>query len=300
MAPMDIVILTDSRYLNPPVLDSYVQNVLDEDQRVTDALESKGLKVGRKDWADPDFDWTSTNTVLFRTTWDYFDRFDEFNNWLTSTSTKTHFINSHQLITWNIDKHYLDDLGRNGVRVVPTRYLNRSSRPSIHKMHEITGWNDTVIKPTIGGAARHTYRIQPGNMSTISNKLESMMREEDFMLQPFQNSVLSMGEWSFVFFGETFSHAVLKRAKSGEFRVQDDFGGTVHSYSPKDHEVEFALTAIKACPELPAYARVDIVLDNEGKMAISELELIEPELWFRLNPKSASLCADEIIKRLPS
>ncbi|WP_421773322.1 ATP-grasp domain-containing protein [Gracilimonas sp.] len=291
----DVIILTDSRYIYPSAPGAYVQNVLTEDRIVKEALQGCGLKVGRKDWADPDFNWSTAKAVLFRTTWDYFNRFDEFKSWMASASAKTRFINSEKLIRWNMDKHYLDDLSQAGISVVPTRYLNRGNGMSVHEIHEITGWKDTVIKPTVGGAGRHTYRIGQQNIDTIAQKLESVMLEEDFMLQPFQESVITSGEWSFVFFGKTFSHAVLKRAKPGDFRVQDDFGGTVHAYTPKENEIEFARQALQACPELPAYARVDMVLNNSGELAVSELELIEPELWFRMKPDAANLLAKEVL-----
>jgi glutathione synthase/RimK-type ligase-like ATP-grasp enzyme len=101
-----------------------------------------------------------------------------------------------------------------------------------------------------------------------------------------------------MFFGEEYSHAVLKKAKEGDFRVQDDYGGTVHKYVASEKEVEFAYEAIKACPEKPAYARVDMIEDNDGELAVSELELIEPELWFRFRPEAADLLAEEVISRL--
>ena len=84
-----------------------------------------------------------------------------------------------------------------------------------------------------------------------------------------------------------YSHSVLKHAKDGDFRVQDDFGGTVSVYSPNNREIEFANSVIKALPFHTIYARVDIILDNMGWSALSELELIEPEMWFRLHPISA-------------
>lgn len=294
----DVVILTDSRYVDPHAPGSYVQNILTEDRLVKEALQDIGLNIDRKDWADPDFDWSSTKAVLFRTTWDYFNRFDEFKSWMTNTSAKTLFINSEKLIRWNMDKHYLDDLSKSGVSVVPTRYLHSGNGMTIQQIHDITGWQDTVIKPTVGGAGRHTYRIQPENLDTIALKLNDIMQDEDFMLQPFQESVVTSGEWSFVFFGETFSHAVLKRAKPGDFRVQDDFGGTVHEYTPRQNEIEFARRALHACPELPAYARVDLVLNNSGELAVSELELIEPELWFRMKPGATQLMAEEVVKHI--
>ena len=87
----------------------------------------------------------------------------------------------------------------------------------------------------------------------------------------------------------------LKKAKEGDFRVQDDFGGTVHDYDPTENEIRFAEAAVKACPELPIYARVDIFEDNDGNIALSELELIEPELWFR-NYKPAALALAKGVK----
>ena len=95
-----------------------------------------------------------------------------------------------------------------------------------------------------------------------------------------------------------YSHAVLKQAKAGDFRVQDDFGGSVTTYNPSETEITFAVNATKACPELPIYARVDIFTDNANQLAVSELELIEPELWFRNNHKAAGILAKQIALRL--
>ena len=78
MNQFDVVILTESRYLNPEKVNNYIQNILTEEDLLKKALEKHGLKVVRKDWADPDFDWGSTKCAIFRTTWDYFDRFEEF------------------------------------------------------------------------------------------------------------------------------------------------------------------------------------------------------------------------------
>ena len=45
------------------------------------------------------------------------------------------------------------------------------------------------------------------------------------MLQEYQNKITTKGEVAFMIFGGKYSHAVLKKAKPGDFRVQDDFGG---------------------------------------------------------------------------
>lgn len=68
MSQFDVVILTESRYLNPEKVNDYIQNILTEEELLKKALEKHDLKVVRKDWADPDFDWTSTKSAIFRTT----------------------------------------------------------------------------------------------------------------------------------------------------------------------------------------------------------------------------------------
>ena len=56
----DIVILTDSRYVNPNQRDKYIDNVLLEDKLIIDALEAKGLNIYRTNWDNSDFDWSTT------------------------------------------------------------------------------------------------------------------------------------------------------------------------------------------------------------------------------------------------
>jgi hypothetical protein len=83
MKQFDIVLLTESRYVNPANPDWYARQILEDDALLTVELEKFGLRVTRKDWADPDFDWGSTRMAIFRTTWDYFNRFAEFRiGWL--------------------------------------------------------------------------------------------------------------------------------------------------------------------------------------------------------------------------
>ena len=67
----------------------------------------------------------------------------------------------------------------------------------------------------------------------------------------------------------------------GDYRVQDDFGGTIHDYQALEKEKLFAEMVVRACDPSPYYARVDLVWDNNNELAVGELELIEPELWFR-------------------
>ncbi|PNQ72610.1 hypothetical protein C1T31_10690 [Hanstruepera neustonica] len=294
----DIVILTDKRYLNDSKSDNYKHNVYFEDFLVQEALNKLGLNTLRLAWDDATFDWSSTTAVLFRTTWDYFDRFAEFSKWLEKISRVTTLFNSEKLIRWNIDKHYLLDLKKHGVHIAETHFIEKGSHMSLIDIHKSLGWQETVLKPCISGAARHTYKLNMDNLNNYENIYSELISEESMMLQPFQHHIVAQGEVSMMVFNGQFTHAVLKKAKAGDFRVQDDFGGSVHCYEPTNDEILFAENTIKACPQLPIYARVDIFTDNDGNTALSELELIEPELWFRRYPDSANKLASGIQQQL--
>lgn len=293
---IDVVVLTDKRYLQDSETDAYKHNVFYEDELVVNALKKEGLQVLRLAWDDVKFNWSNTKYVLFRTTWDYFERFQEFSKWLCDVSKQTKLLNSETIIHWNIDKHYLLDLKRKGIHIAKTHFIEQNSSVTLKELHNQLGWNETVLKPCISGAARHTYKLNSNNIDAHESVFSELITAEALMLQPFQHNIVDIGEVSMMVIDGEFTHAVLKIAKQGEFRVQDDFGGSVHEYKPSEKEIEFAENAVKACPELPIYARVDIFTDNEGENALSELELIEPELWFRNYPRAAELLASAIIK----
>jgi glutathione synthase/RimK-type ligase-like ATP-grasp enzyme len=296
----DVTILTEPRYLNPEPNTSYLRNVLLEDQLVKEALERKGLKVERKSWDDQNFNWEESQFCLFRTTWDYFERFDEFKPWLDSTSLKTHFLNSKEIVYWNMDKHYLGDLEKKGVNIAPTQFIEPGDLRSLLTHIDSLPWDEFILKPAIAGTARHTYRFKRDDAGKRAKIFEKLIAKESMLLQEYQKQITTKGEISLVMFGGKFSHAVLKKAKAGDFRVQDDFGGTVHDYKPNSNEIAFAERALEACrPHQPIYARIDIFWDNNDKLCLAELELIEPELWFRKNEKAADLLASEIVNSMP-
>ncbi len=298
MKSIDVVILTDKRYTNPTEKNPYIDNVLLEDQLVKEALEKEGLTVLRLAWDDINFDWNTTKYALFRTTWDYFDRFQEFSTWLKEVSQKTILLNSAKTIHWNIDKHYLQDLEKAGVEIVPTYIMEKGDPRSLAELHKELGWKQTVLKPCVSGAARHTYKV---NLQTVEKHeilYKSLISDEAMMLQPFMEQIVTKGEVSLVVINGIYTHAILKKAKTGDFRVQDDFGGSIHEYQPSKAEIAFAEKAVKACIEPPIYARVDIIWDNDNNLAISELELIEPELWFRHNNDAATQLAKGIVRLL--
>ncbi len=294
----DVVILTDERYVNPKKRSEYIDNVVREDRLVLEALEKLGLAVKKGAWSDASFNWSQTKIALFRTTWDYAEKFTEFSDWLMEVSIKTKLVNDYETIIWNLDKHYLLDLKDAGVNVVETYFIEPGDQRSLQQIHRELGWENTVLKPAISAAAKDTFKLTPNTIANHEDRFSFLIKDETMMLQPFQDDVMNRGELSLMLIGGEYTHAVLKVAKPGDFRVQDDFGGTVADYKPTQAEIDLAIAAVKACETTPLYARVDIVNDNNGNPAVSELELVEPEMWFRKNSKASEMLAIEIQKVL--
>ena len=295
----DIALLTDRRFTadtaNPD--DWYFGNILTEDRLLRAALDGLGLSSIRVDWSSTNEDWSQYGCAVFRTTWDYFDRFGEFTTWLDRVEQQTLLCNPASIIRWNMDKHYLADLDARGIPVVQSRFVERGSALRLHDLLDETGWAEAVIKPCVSGAARHTYRVNRANADQIDSIVQPLLASESFLFQPFEASIMDSGEDSLMVFGGRYSHAVRKRAKPGDFRVQDDHGGTVAPYKPSAAQIELAERAIAACDPVPAYGRVDMIRESTGNYAIMELELIEPELWMRFHPPAAEALARAIARR---
>ncbi len=291
----DLVLLTEIRFENPANPNWYVQQILGEDHLLGDALERRGLRVRRVDWARKDFDWSSSRMAMFRTTWNYFNRFAEFTEWLERVERQTQLLNAPELIRWNIDKHYLRDLEQRGIHIVPTRFVEIGEEITLGNLRAESGWDYAVLKPAVSGAARHTYRLHPDNFSEHEEVFRQLLASEAMLYQPFQENIAREGEKSLMVMGGQYTHAVLKKAKTGDFRVQDDFGGTVQPYQPTAEEIAFAEKVFAVCDPMPLYGRVDFVTDNEGHLAVVELEIIEPELWFRHHPPAAEVLADVLL-----
>ena len=294
----DITILTCKAYFAPETPSAYTDNILLEYRLLKEALERLGLKVDRTYWDDPNYDWSQTRAVVFRTIWDYFERFEEFWPWLQSLQKQTQLINSRSLIEWNIDKAYLFDLEQRGIPVVPSILVKKGQVQNLSEIARTMNWADLVVKPTIAGGGYLTYKYSHADLARHQTQFDTLVAQRDMLVQGYISSITEKGEASLMVFGGEFTHSILKRAKAGDFRVQDDFGGSVHPYDQKPEEVALAQKVMAQCPEVPAYGRVDIVWNDQDQPMVSELEIIEPELWVRQAPWSADVFAKAIAAKL--
>merc|ERR1712173_42320 len=98
-----------------------------------------------------------------------------------------------------------------------------------------------------------------------------------------------MGEFSFHYFGNQFSHAVQKKPTNGDYRIQSLYGGQDFSYEPKPEELELVQSILKMGPfDPPLYVRVDMLRGSDGGLKLIELELIEPYLYMPFAPTNES------------
>ncbi|HEV2621911.1 MAG TPA: hypothetical protein VGU65_07480 [Frateuria sp.] len=272
-----------------------VPGIHPDDAHLADCLRERGIEPTACVWNDPAVAWTGFDAVLMRSTWDYFQYYAAFLQWLDRLPVP--LINDRVLVRWNSDKRYLLDLAGQGVDIIPTRLTTAADLPACTRA---TAGRELIVKPTVSGTAWHTVRGRAGEPA-FEAALAALPREFHYLVQPFLAQVLEEGEWSLLFFGGSYSHAVIKRPAAGDFRVQGEFGGTSQLADPPAHVLASAQRALDATAALGhgdvAYARVDGVV-VEGGFRLMELEMIEPYLHLGVRPDAAERFAAQLAERL--
>ncbi|MGZ3306398.1 MAG: ATP-grasp domain-containing protein, partial [Asticcacaulis sp.] len=188
--------------------------------------------------------------------------------------------NPADIVAWNIDKRYLRDLADAGVRIIPTVFVDRLDDEAVALARADFATDAVVLKPVVSAGARNTLVFRGARLSEEADKGRSSPPEGPAMIQPFMPAIQSEGEWSLLYFGGVFSHAVLKTPKSGDFRSQPDYEAQLRALTPPPEALELADTALDFVGrDRLLYARADMVRDSDGRFCLMELELIEPDLY---------------------
>lgn len=271
-----------------------------DDRLLQVALAEQGIFARPAVWDDAEVPWTSFDAVVVRSCWDYHLRPREFLSWIDRLEQGgTKLWNPASLLRWNADKFYLRALTERGVRVVPTRWVGAGEDPSLGDILREEGWDQAVVKPTISASAHNTWRTERSQADSDQPRFIALARAGGVMVQPFLQELATAGEWSLVYFGGRFSHAVRKQPRDGDFRVQGELGG---SHLPLDPGVELVREAdavLREVPVCPLYARVDGPV-IAGRFMLMEVELLEPQLYLGSAPGAARRFATEIAARMPA
>ncbi|MGH7718264.1 MAG: ATP-grasp domain-containing protein [Gemmatimonadaceae bacterium] len=276
---------------------------LDPGDRLAAALlREHGVRVVPAVWDSPHMAWGDLDAMVVRSAWDYYAKYAAFTRWISRIeSLRIPIWNPPALLRWNSDKRYLRDLAARGVPTTPSLWLERGSEDTLADVMERTGWSEVVVKPTVSANGWRTWRASRSGATYRQNDFRQMLAEGGVVVQRFVEEIRSEGEWSFVFLGGAFSHAVLKRPDGGDFRVQLEYGGAATSVTAPAELVTQAENVFAAVGLPWLYARVDgCVVD--GRLQLVELEMLEPSLFLELDshaPQRFAAAILEVLRREP-
>ncbi len=278
-------------FLSMDSLDGYTF----DDNLAIEPLRELGFEVSTISWRDKSVNWDDFEIVIIRTTWDYQKSPAEFVEVLREIeASKARLENSLKIVEWNLAKTYLRKLEQKGVKIVPTIWDETSvtkSKFDDWKAHFKTP--ELIIKPIISATAEFTYRL-----TDFADNLAEVFTNKPFMVQPFMPNVVSEGEYSLFYFGENYSHTILKTPKVKDFRVQEEHGGIISAVKPSAKLKSAAEKVLDCIKPLPLYSRVDFVRDENDDFCLMELELIEPSLYLRMDEHSPVRFANSIANLL--
>jgi glutathione synthase/RimK-type ligase-like ATP-grasp enzyme len=270
-----------------------------DDRLAAEALERRGATVTPVDWRQP-ID-PGLDAVVVRSPWDWFHHRAEFRAFLAGLSEQPfRTFNPPSILQRFADKTYFRHLESLGVDVVPTVFFPAAglSEAAISEVLARRDWTSAVLKPSFTANAQGAVRVRADeDLSRVVDQTRAAPIDSEWMLQPFVPSIETEGEWSLVFFGGQFSHAVRKQPRLGDYRVQADHGGTSMAAEAPAHVLNAAVRAVATAARDTLYARVDGVIWDD-RFCVMELELVEPELFFRLEPLAAERFGDALLAAL--
>jgi glutathione synthase/RimK-type ligase-like ATP-grasp enzyme len=266
----------------------------ESEQLLRTQLAVRGVDAQLVDWRDSSMDFSKLDLIVLRSCWDYHLHAAEFTEWLRRTAHEAPILNKVDTVLWNSNKFYLQELGAIGIQIAPTCFVS-GEWMSYGQRALVQSWEKAVVKPAVSASAYKTWLFERQSLPSLAE----LMGNDDFLLQQFLPEIQTQGEISFIYIDGTFSHAALKRPACGDFRVQQEHGGSAELFAPSTSLRQQANAIAKAVPQVrdSLYCRLDAV-EKDGKLILMELELIEPELFLGLAEDPAERLAEAIVRRL--
>lgn len=250
---------------------------LDEQMgKLVPAFAAQGMELSLVRWRDAAKEAENYAAMLPLFVWDYFEGNEaQFLSEMAKVDAKTKLFNNYKILKWNAVKDYLEGLERLGAPVIRTLTVERVTERNVAAAFETLNTQTLVIKPQVGGGAWRQVLYNKGEPFPSKDTLPP----EAALIQAFLPSVQTEGEYSFLYFGGQFSHAVNKTPKKGDYRIQSLYGGSEAPYEPTAQERETARRVLDSLDFNPLYARVDLLRGDDGQLKLIELEMLEPYLY---------------------
>jgi hypothetical protein len=258
------------------------------------AFVPAGLSLETVRWSEAEMDWGPFDAALVLACWDYQDRHEVFLARLAQIAAAgVAVFNPLDLVRWNIKKTYLRDFESWGVPIVPTLWAEAPQAADLQAAFAAFDAEEVVLKRQVGGGARGQQRY-----ARASAPVTGQVLDRPGMIQPLIPSIVTEGEYSFLFVDGEFSHALVKRAAAGDYRIQEAYGGRSAKVDPSPSDLTRASAVLEALEAPPLYARVDMVRGADGGLMLMELEVLEPYLFPAEGPGIGALLAAALKRRL--
>lgn len=260
-------------------------------------LRRRGYEVEPLVWSERPANSVTCDVVVLRSVWDYHLDAERFLQWVTSVSQSAIIFNHPDIVRWNSDKRYIFDLDQAGLPVPRTTMLEAGSEVDlVHALLKLDG-NRAVIKPAISASAHETHLIDLDNAFIMQERMTRLLRTRAMLIQEFVPEISTRGEWSLMFFGGAYSHAVRKTPQSGDFRVQSEHGGIHSSENPQAVVLEVAKRAVSQFAADTLFARIDLV-EADSQPLVMEVELIDPELFLATASHATARFVDALVQNV--
>ncbi len=239
-----------------------------------DACKAAGLQVELVPWEDRKVEWERFDLVVLRSTWNYYEDEIGFRSWIEEVSARTSLWNGKDLVLWNLDKHYLSELSGLGISTVPTRYIDLAE--GLGQILDDEGWDDFVVKPTVSAGSFMTQRFSRNELSEAEAFVASIQKTHSAMVQKYMSCVADGGEVALIHIDGELTHGLVKHP-----RFDGDDESVSEAIVPSCEQAAMAKLVMGAVSEPWLYGRIDLMLADDGHWLLSELELVEPSLFFR-------------------
>eukprot|EP01133_Synstelium_polycarpum_P012810 gene12810-15032_t len=203
---------------------------------------------------------------------DYVEKVDKFQEWMSMIEKSgVRMLNEINLIKWNLNKNYMSELESSGVEIVPTLFISQDGADKKTLLQYVeqaiadNKFNKSVVKfvmkPCVGASAYGAHIFSLDGWQSKQSEFDSLLEQSDMMIQPFVETIKTEGETSFLFFNGSFSHSIIKRPSSNDFRVQEQYGGSIILNSPSQADIDIAKGIMNhiSAKSKTLYARVDMV-----------------------------------------
>jgi len=261
------------------------------------ALDARSQPFQIVDWDDPSINWSQFAAVVLRSTWDYHQRYEQFLDWVNLVSAVTTLHNPVEIVRWNTDKIYLQELAQADIPVIATSFVHDVSDIDTALLNA-----DIVVKPIISAGSNNTARHRANSPAADEHVRNILASGVAALVQPYVSTIDAMGETGLVYLNGEFSHAFHKAAIFS--KAAQDHNGVFVEEKISSHSATAGerILGERVCQFVahrfgvaPLYARIDMVAAANGESQLMEVELTEPSLYLHTDPVAPDRAASALV-----